>query len=81
MEATNDMQSLKETCPLAFEGIPAAPSATQQQVGETLRQIELSVKHEARCPKSGYSIDISYTTAPPASESRGAARGVCGQWI
>jgi hypothetical protein len=37
VEATNDMQSLKETCPLAFEGTPAAPSATQQQVGETLR--------------------------------------------
>ena len=36
VEAINDMQSSKETCRLAIEGAPAAPSATQQQVRKTL---------------------------------------------
>jgi hypothetical protein len=58
VEAINDMQSLKETCRSAFVGAPAAPSATQQQVSETLRHMGLSVKDEDRCPKSGYSIDM-----------------------
>ncbi len=58
MEVINDMQSLKETCRSAFVGAPAAPSATQQQVSETLRHMGLSVKDEDRCPKSGYSIDM-----------------------
>jgi hypothetical protein len=58
LEAINDMQSLKETCRLAFEGAPAAPSATQQQVSKTLRDMGLSVQDEVRCPKSGYSIDM-----------------------
>jgi hypothetical protein len=58
VEAINDMQSLKEECRLAFEGTKTAPSATQQQVSETLCQMGLSVEDEARCPKSGYSIDM-----------------------
>ena len=58
VEAINDMQSLKEECRLAFEGTKTAPSATQQQVSETLCQMGLSVEVEARCPKSGYSIDM-----------------------
>ena len=44
VEAINDMQSLKETCRSAFVCAPAAPSATQQQVSETLRHMGLSVK-------------------------------------
>jgi hypothetical protein len=32
---------------------------THTSCGETLRQLGLSVEDEARCPKSGYSIDIS----------------------
>ena len=52
------MQSLKEACRSAFVGAPAASSATQQQVSETLRRIGLSVVDEVRCPKSGYSIDM-----------------------
>ena len=58
VEAINDMQPLKEACRWAFEGTKTAPSATQQQVSETLCQMGLSVEVEARCPKSGYSIDM-----------------------
>jgi len=58
MEAVNDMCALKEACREAFECAKSAPSATQQQVSETLRRLGLSVEDEARCPKSGYSIDM-----------------------
>jgi hypothetical protein len=58
VEAINDMQSVKEACRSAFEGTKTAPSATQQQVSETLCHMGLSVEDEARCPKSGYSIDM-----------------------
>jgi len=58
VEEINDMQSLKEACRWAFEGTKTAPSATQQQVSETLCHMGLSVEDEARCPKSGYSIDM-----------------------
>ena len=57
-EAINDMQSLKEACRSAFEGTKPAQSATQQEVSKTLRQLRLSVEDEARCPKSGNSIDM-----------------------
>jgi hypothetical protein len=43
VEAINNMQSLKETCRSAFVGAPAAPSATQQQLSETLLHMGLSV--------------------------------------
>jgi hypothetical protein len=58
VKAIKDMQSLKDTCRLAFEGAQTNPSATQQQVSETLRHMGLSVEDEVRCPKSGYSIDM-----------------------
>ena len=58
METVNDMRALKEACREAFECAKSAPSATQQQVSETLRRLGLSVEDEARCPKSGYSIDM-----------------------
>ena len=58
VEAIKDMQSLKDTCRVAFEGAQTNPSATQQQVSETLRHMGLLVEDEVRCPKSGYSIDM-----------------------
>jgi hypothetical protein len=58
VEEINDMRSLKETCRSAFEGTQINPSATQQQVSETIRKMGLSVEDEVRCPKSGYSIDM-----------------------
>jgi hypothetical protein len=58
VEAINNMRSLKAACRSAFECRETVPSATQQQVSETLRILGLSVELEVRCPKSGYSIDM-----------------------
>jgi hypothetical protein len=55
-------QTLKEklgpSCKAALIGEPVHPSASQQQVSDTLRGMGLSVEDEFRCPKSGYSIDM-----------------------
>ena len=56
--ARGDVRLLMDACRLAFARAPTKPSATQQQVSETLRGMGLSVKDEARCPTSGYSIDM-----------------------
>ena len=58
MEAVKDMWALKETCREAFECAKSAPSVTQRQVSETLRHMGLIVEDEARCLRSGYSIDM-----------------------
>jgi hypothetical protein len=73
MEAVNDMWALKEACREAFECTKSAPSATQQQVSEILRQVGQSVEDEARCPKSGYSIDMLVHVHEAPWEGRGAA--------
>ena len=69
------VQTLKEkhgpSCQAAFIGVPAHPSASQQQVSDTLRGMGLSVEDEFRCPKSGYSIDMRVN----ANSSTGAAAG------
>jgi hypothetical protein len=56
------VQTLKEklgpSCQAALIGVPVHPSASQQQVSDTLRGMGLSVEDEFRCPKSGYSIDM-----------------------
>jgi hypothetical protein len=72
------MWTLKETCHKALACAKAAPSATQQQVSETLL-LGLSVEDEVRCPKSGYSIDM-ITTAAGGWEAREAAARARGQW-
>jgi hypothetical protein len=69
VEAINDLQSFKETCREAFEGTKTAPSATQQQVSETLCQMGLSVENEVRCPESGYSIDMLVGVGGESSSS------------
>jgi hypothetical protein len=58
VEPINDMRSLKAACRSAFECRETVPSATQQQVSETLRILGLAVEVEVRSPKSGYSIDM-----------------------
>ena len=58
VEAINDMQTLKVTCRSVLEGAQTNPSAAQEQVRKTLRDMGLSVEDEVRCPKSGYSIDM-----------------------
>ena len=56
------VQTLKEklgpSCQTAFIRVPVFPSASQQQVSNTLRGMGLSVEDEFRCTKSGYSIDM-----------------------
>jgi hypothetical protein len=74
------VQTLKEklgpSCQAAFIGMPVHPSASQQQVSNTLRGMGLSVKDEFRCPKSGYSIDIRvHDIRVHAKSSTGAAAG------
>jgi hypothetical protein len=68
-------QTLKEklgpSCKAAFIGVPVHPSASQQQVSDTLRGMGLSVEDEFRCPKSGYSIDMRVNS----KSSTGAAAG------
>jgi hypothetical protein len=69
------VQTLKEklgpSCKAAFIGSPVPPSASQQQVSDTLRGMGLSVEDEFRCPKSGYSIDMRVNV----KSSTGAAAG------
>jgi hypothetical protein len=73
------VQTLKEklgpSCQAAFIGMPVHPSASQQQVSDTLRGMGLSVKDEFRCPKSGYSIDI-YVHDMRVNEKIGAGSAV-----
>jgi hypothetical protein len=72
------VQTLKEklgsSCQAAFIGVPAHPSASQQQVSDTLRGMGLSVEDEFRCPKSGYSIDMRvHDMGISANSSTGAS--------
>jgi hypothetical protein len=74
------VQTLKEklgpSCQAAFIGVPVYPSASQQQVSDTLRGMGLSVEDEFRCPKSGYSIDMLVHDMPVnAKSSTGPAAG------
>ena len=74
------VQTLKEklgpSCQAAFIGVPVHPSASQQQVSDTLRGMSLSVEDEFRCPKSGYSIDMRvHDMRVNAKSSTGAAAG------
>jgi hypothetical protein len=78
MEAVNDMCALKEACREAFECTKSAPSATQQQVSETLCQLGLSVEDEVRCPKSGYSIDMLVHVPDSSLGGEKSSRG--GAW-
>jgi hypothetical protein len=76
VEAIKEMQSLKEACRSAFETSATSPSATQQQVSETLRHMGLWVEDEVRCPKSGYSIDMHVVAFhPQAADDSGRRMG------
>jgi hypothetical protein len=75
------MQSLKDTCHLAFEGALTNPSATLQQVSDTLRHMGLLVEDELCCPKSGYSIDMRvHDSALEIGGGRSSRGGGGGQW-
>ncbi len=62
-------EKLGSSCQTVFIGVPVHPSARQQQVSNTLRDINLSVEDEFRCPKSGYSIDMRVHTMPVNAKS------------
>jgi hypothetical protein len=74
------VHSLKEklgpSCQAAFIGMPVHPSASQQQVSDTLRGMNLSVQDEFRCPKSCYSIVMRvHEMCENAKSSKGADVG------
>ena len=74
------VQTMKEklgpSCQAAFIRGPVHPSASQQQVSDTLRGMSLSVEDEFRCPKSGYSIDMRvHDMHVIGKSSTGAAAG------
>ena len=76
--ALDDVRSLRDACRLAFVCSKTAPSAVQQEVSETLRRMGLSVQDEARCPKSGYSIDMLVHHSAPAVGGEESSKG--GGW-
>jgi hypothetical protein len=73
------VQTLKEifgpSCQAAFIRGPVHPSASQQQVSDTLQGMRLSVEDEFRCPKSGYSIDMRVHVRLNQKSSTGATAG------
>jgi len=75
VEAIKDMRFVKETCCLAFEGkqTKSSPSATQQQVSETLR---LGLSWRTRFAAQGRGIPLICSTAPWRLEARRAVGGV-----
>ena len=78
--ALDDVRSLRDACRLAFVCSKTAPSAVQQEVSETLRRMGLSVEDEARCPKSGYSIDMLVHHSAPAVRGERSSGGGAGRW-
>jgi hypothetical protein len=74
------VQTLKEklgsSCQTAFIRVTVHPSASQEQVSDTLRGMGLSVEDEFRCPKSDYSIDMQvHDMRVNTKSSTGAAAG------
>ena len=63
-------------CKAAFLAAPAHPSASQQLVSHTLRDMGLSVEDEFQCPQSGYSIDMRVQDKCPQGTSTSADFGV-----
>ena len=68
-EVLNDVPALPDACRLAFVRAETAPSASQRQVSETLVRMGLSVQDEARCPTSGYSIDMLVHDSTPTTNT------------
>ena len=79
MHVSDSLVALKEefeaVCRSAFLGHRTTPSASQQQVSDTLRGMGLTVEDEFRCPVSGHSIDMRVVESAPASSSRESSVG------
>jgi hypothetical protein len=78
VDKLNDVPALTDACRSAFVRAKTAPSASQQQVSETLRRMGLSVEDEVRCPTSGYSIDMLIHNSALATGGERSSRG--GAW-
>jgi hypothetical protein len=65
---------LGPACKAVFLAAPAHPSASQQQVSDTLQGMALSVEDEFRCPNSGYSIDTRVHDKRPQGTSTSMQR-------
>ena len=77
--------ALKDTmgpaCRAAFERQATQASASQQQVSKALRRMRLSVEEEARCPRSGYSLDMLVHHTPALGQTdTGTTVGRGGGW-
>jgi hypothetical protein len=77
--------ALKDTmgpaCRAAFERQATQASASQQQVRKALRRMRLSVEEEARCPRSGYSLDMLVHHTPALGQTdTGTTVGRGGGW-
>jgi hypothetical protein len=77
--------ALKDTmgpaCRAAFERQATQASASQQQVSKALRRMRLSVEEEARCPRSGYSLDMLVHHTPVLGQTdTGTTVGRRGGW-
>ena len=79
MHVSDSLVALKEefeaVCRSAFLGHRTTPSASQQQVSDTLRGMGLTVEDEFRCPVSGHSIDMRVVESAPASSSKESSVG------
>jgi len=77
--------ALKDTmgpaCRAAFEWQATQASASQQQVSKVLCRMRLSVEEEARCPRSGYSLDmLVHHTSVMGQTDAGSTVGHGGGW-
>ena len=69
------------TCRTAFVLLATQASASQQQVSKALRRMQLSVEEEARCPRSGYSLDMLVHHTPVLGQTdTGTTVGRGGGW-
>jgi len=73
--------ALGPACQDEFVKSPVHPSKSQQQVRRALCGMGLSVEEEARCPRSGYSIDMLVREPSPSADAHGeSAATATAEW-
>ena len=73
--------ALGPACHDEFVKSPVHPSKSQQQVRRALCGMGLSVEEEARCPRSGYSIDMLVREPSPSADAHGeSAATATAEW-
>ena len=68
-------ERLGPACLQAFVSGPIRPSGSQRDVMRALDRRGLQVEEEARCPRSGYSIDMLLREKDTAVPSEGGGQG------